>query len=235
MRSLAYTMSKYGLLFATILGGAMCGVVGKLPPDPPVWPAQATAELVTTCNGYDAFNCPGMYIGHEIATIAYFDFASSRLRLNDEVSLSPDGTISIAYEQVYGKNVNATHMEVRLLFILSNSTTFQCVRSVYPGQLLPADFMKAAVYMGTQKCKGYDTCDKWLVDLPPFYANYTFLVKNDTMQQAYSNDGAVEIDYVNFRAQGIANSTVTAPDTDQPCPLAPHYDYRNLAHHLSVE
>ena len=67
------------------------------------------------------------------------------------------------------------------------------------------------------------TCDKWLVDLPPFYANYTFLTTNDTVRQAYSNDGAVFIDYVNFRAQGIANSTVTAPDTDQPCPLVPHY------------
>ena len=207
--------------FLLIAVGAIFPATTRAAPAPPIWPAQVTAELITSCIGYDAFNCPGMYIGHTIASIGYFDYASSRLRLNDMVSLSPDGAISIAYEQVYGTNVNATHMEVRLLFILSNSTAFQCVRSVYPGQLLPADFMKTAVYSGTAQCKGM-TCDKWLVDLPPFYANYTFLTANDTVRQAYSNDGAVFIDYVNFRAQGIANSTVTAPDTDQPCPLVPH-------------
>jgi hypothetical protein len=219
-------------LLLAMLGIVGCAaiVLGGDSPKPPVMPPQVVASLVGTCYAFDAFNCPLMYINRTFVSMAYFDYVGGRLREDDMISLQcfrgatptqPD----IAYERVWGYNVNATHTGITLEYVLSGNQSFSCVRSLYPGQMNRQDFLANSTFLGRETLRGV-LCDKWHVDVPPAYNDYTFYTAAVTAAEGYdlsgmttvihriaANSGAVVVDYYNFRAVAIADSIFQPPAT----------------------
>ena len=100
---------------------------------------------------------------------------------------------------------------------------------MHAGGALGRNFLReTAVYEGREWC-GNDgatvrECDKWQVDAPPAYNNYTFLTYNDTLVVTRANSGATTVNYFHFQAAIIPPVVLAPPPSiaNMPCPLVPH-------------